>query len=73
VIDGTLGNAREDMRDRFGSKWAFQYPSEEAAGVEKWGLKRIDLPLMFPERSPQLKSLSEAQSEREEERYRDLS
>jgi hypothetical protein len=36
----------EESRDRmfasiFGRTWGFQYPTEEAAGVEKWGLTEI--------------------------------
>jgi hypothetical protein len=29
------------MVERFGTKWAFQYPSEDAAGVEKYGLTEL--------------------------------
>jgi transcriptional regulator with XRE-family HTH domain len=35
------GEARLEMNRRYGEKWAFQYNSAEAAGVEKWGLKKI--------------------------------
>lgn len=30
--------ARQVMVDHYGLKWAFLYPSEEAAGVEEFGL-----------------------------------
>lgn len=30
--------ARTKMYERFGQKWAFEYPSREAAGVERFGL-----------------------------------
>lgn len=44
VIDGDHEQARATMVQYFGLKWAFQYPNEEKAGVEKWKLSRIDLP-----------------------------
>lgn len=33
--------ARKKMFERFGAKWAFQYDSTKAAGVERWNLKEI--------------------------------
>lgn len=42
VIHGTNYEARDEMVRRFGYKWAFQYPSEEKAGVEKWSLREIE-------------------------------
>jgi NAD-dependent SIR2 family protein deacetylase len=39
VIFGTFNGAREEMIRRHDLVWAFQYPSLEAAGVEKWNLK----------------------------------
>jgi hypothetical protein len=44
AIDGDREQARATMVRHFGVKWAFQYPNEEKADVEKWGLSRIDLP-----------------------------
>ena len=41
VFHGTYGEARAKMVERFGTKWAFQYESAEAAGVERWNLERI--------------------------------
>lgn len=35
------GSAREEMFWRWGQKWAFQYDSAEAAGVEEFALKEI--------------------------------
>jgi hypothetical protein len=33
--------AREEMFRKFGEKWAFQYDSAEAAGVERWNLREV--------------------------------
>lgn len=42
VFEGTYGEAREKMWDRFGSHWAFQYSEEEFEGqVEAFGLREI--------------------------------
>ncbi len=41
VFWGTYSSARAEMVRRYGSKWAFQYPSAETAGVEKYNLKEI--------------------------------
>ncbi len=35
-------HARELMWARFGNGWAFQYPDEERAGVERWGLVLVE-------------------------------
>jgi hypothetical protein len=43
-IHGTLMGTREIMTRHFGTKWGFQYPSAEEAGVAKYGLKEIPLP-----------------------------
>ncbi len=46
-IHGTIESSRTRMNDLFGSHWAFQYPSEDSAGVKKWSLKELnpnDLP-----------------------------
>jgi len=37
VIHGTYDSARAKMVADFGIKWCMQYPSAEAAGVERWG------------------------------------
>jgi len=36
--------AREEMVRRWGRKWAFQYNSEEEAGVERWNLREVRAP-----------------------------
>lgn len=33
--------AREEMFRVYGAKWAFQYDSREAAGVDRWNLTEI--------------------------------
>lgn len=38
-IRGTFEDARAVMVQRFGKTWAFQYESEEEAGVQKFGLR----------------------------------
>lgn len=43
VIEGDGNQSREIMERHFGLKWAMQYPSEEAAGVQKYGLTEIRL------------------------------
>lgn len=37
-IRGTFEEARTEMVRRFGRTWAFQYPSEDEAGVSTYGL-----------------------------------
>lgn len=37
----TANAARDEMFRLFGSKWAFQYDSEELAGVQKWNLHEV--------------------------------
>jgi hypothetical protein len=44
TIMGDIDQTRALMAERFGNKWAFQYPSREAAGVEKYGLKYVEYP-----------------------------
>lgn len=44
IPDLDVNESRELMNERFGNKWAFQYPSRKAAGVEKWNLREILLP-----------------------------
>lgn len=41
VIEGTYNDARAKMIERHGTRWAFQYESAEAAGVEEFGLKEL--------------------------------
>lgn len=41
-IRGTYDDARAAMVRGFGRKWAFQYGSEEEAGVERYGLTKLD-------------------------------
>lgn len=43
-IHDTWLEARRKMFLVFGKEWAFQYPSREEVGVDKYGLKRLDLP-----------------------------
>lgn len=40
---GTFDETRDEMFRLFGDKWAFQYPSKEEAGVDKFELLRLDL------------------------------
>ena len=40
-IQGTKDATREEMFRRYGNKWAFQYPSEEAAEVKKYNLTEL--------------------------------
>jgi hypothetical protein len=40
---GTFNSARDQMVEVFGVKWAFQYGSEEEAGVHRFNLKEITL------------------------------
>lgn len=44
AIEGDVNESREIMARHFGNKWSMQYPNEEKAGVQKYGLERIDLP-----------------------------
>lgn len=41
VVVGDVDSSREIMERHFGLKWAFQYPSAEAAGVVKHKLKQL--------------------------------
>ena len=43
IFYGDANETREEMEGYFGRKWAFQYPSEEAAGVDKYNLRRLVL------------------------------
>lgn len=42
-IPGTISSSRDKMNELFDSHWAFQYPSEDAAGVKKWNLKELNI------------------------------
>jgi hypothetical protein len=42
-VRGTFRQARRDMVEMFGIKWAFQYSSEDDAGVARFGLREIDV------------------------------
>lgn len=42
-IYGTFKEARDVMYAKFGTKWAFQYPSMEAAGVKEYNL--VEMPI----------------------------
>lgn len=44
-IHGTEAEARTVMVAAFGQRWAFQYDSAEQAGVAKYGLTEIALPV----------------------------
>ena len=39
---GTYAEAREEMLEYFGKKWAFQYSSAEKLGVGRWNLKKLE-------------------------------
>lgn len=39
----SAGAAREKMFEVYGPRWAFQYESREAAGVERFGLREVPL------------------------------
>lgn len=41
VLYGTCQSTRDKMFELFGDKWAFQYKTAEAAGVEKWKYVRL--------------------------------
>ncbi len=41
VLLGDVNETRRYMNDFFDRKWAMQYPNEEAAGVEEYGLKPL--------------------------------
>lgn len=43
VITGDVNTSREAMARLFGLKWANQYPSKEAAGVEKYRLRQVEV------------------------------
>ncbi len=41
IFYGTYNEARIQMSHKHGQRWGFQYPSEEAAGVDEFGLTEI--------------------------------
>jgi hypothetical protein len=41
VYHGTFSEAREQMVRDYNDKWSFQYPSAEAAGVDRFNLKQV--------------------------------
>lgn len=47
-IRGTREDAHTTMFRYFDAKWSFVYPSEEAAGVSKWGYVELKLAGMLP-------------------------
>lgn len=40
-IEGDYDSARVIMVERYGRRWAFQYETAEAAGVERHDLRRV--------------------------------
>ncbi len=74
-IRGTYDSARARMVGFFGIKWSHQYASEQAAGVDEYGLVELDLPEpedttlaharvavgLPPERTPYEQRLAEAE------------
>jgi hypothetical protein len=40
-IIGTHDDARAEMVRRWGRQWAFQYPTLEAAGADRWELTEL--------------------------------
>lgn len=44
VINGTFQAARQQMVSAFGTRWCDQYGSAENAGVERFSLRRIEIP-----------------------------
>jgi hypothetical protein len=43
VFYGTHSAARAMMIENFGLKWCMQHASAEAAGVERWNLRRLEV------------------------------
>lgn len=44
VIHGTCDSTRAAMFDLFGNRWSQQYMTVEAAGIQRFGLRPVDLP-----------------------------
>lgn len=42
VFNGTFETARQQMVEKYGNKWSFQYPTAEDAGVEQYRLIKIN-------------------------------
>ena len=41
-IYGTHGSARAEMVRRYGPRWAFQYPTADKAGIDRYMLQQIE-------------------------------
>ena len=41
IIHGTSSEARDEMFRRYDNKWSMQYSSAEAAGVERFNLRKV--------------------------------
>jgi hypothetical protein len=41
IAGDTWDYARDEMERRFGRQWAFQYHTEEEAGVQRFGLREL--------------------------------
>ena len=42
VVHGdSYQHCRDRMFERFGNKWSISYQDEEAAGVDRWGLRLV--------------------------------
>jgi len=52
VIHGTHAATRKAMFAVYGDRWAFQYPSREEAGVERFGLREVPFGTPNPECVP---------------------
>lgn len=42
VIHGTYESAKNEMIRKFGYKWCGQYASAQEAGIEKYGLVKVE-------------------------------
>lgn len=42
ISNATWAEARDKVMARFGTKWAFQYETADLAGVDEYGLTRIE-------------------------------
>lgn len=45
AIEGDVNTSREVMIKHFGTQWSMQYPGISEAGVHKYSLREIPLPL----------------------------
>lgn len=48
----TGDSARDRMYKTWARKWAFEYPTKEDAGVERWGIKEVITNFTDPTRCP---------------------